>query len=255
MLPELIEAGAKPGWIDQMMIAYNFRTMDGDKLKKAVDVASKANLGIVAMKTQGGAKEFKAGENEPKMNALIEKGFKVHQAAIKAVLNDERIHAAVSEMTNFDELREHGLRRSRLTPKEARLLEEHRTLTANQLLPRLRPPLRDRRQGRPVATVLRYYRYYESIRQARGSPGPLPGPPARVAGNRRPQPRGSSTRRARTGSPSPTCSGRPTAGSGWSETCDGPPWSIVILVALHSDIDFSISVRRRRSGWSLSGRA
>ncbi len=49
-----------------MMIAYNFRTMDGDKLKRAVDIASKANLGIVAMKTQGGAKEFKEGEKSPR---------------------------------------------------------------------------------------------------------------------------------------------------------------------------------------------
>ena len=55
MLPELVEAAAKAGWLDQMMIQYNFRTMDGDKLKRAVDAASKANLGIVAMKTQGGS--------------------------------------------------------------------------------------------------------------------------------------------------------------------------------------------------------
>ena len=65
MLPELVEAAAEAGWLDQMMIQYNFRTMDGDKVRRAVDKASKANLGIVAMKTQGGAREFKPGEKDP----------------------------------------------------------------------------------------------------------------------------------------------------------------------------------------------
>jgi predicted aldo/keto reductase-like oxidoreductase len=163
MLPELVEAGAKSGWIDQMMIQYNFRTMDGDKVKKAVDAASKANLGIVAMKTQGGAQEFKAGENEPKMTALIDKGFKVHQAAIKAVLNDERVHAVVSEMTNFDQLRENmGSIVAPLTTKEARLLEEHRVLTANRYCHGCGHLCESAAKGIPVATVLRYYRYYES---------------------------------------------------------------------------------------------
>ena len=163
MLPELVEAGAKSGWIDQMMIQYNFRTMDADKVKKAVDAASKANLGIVAMKTQGGAKEFQAGEKDARMNGLIDKGFKVHQAAIKAVLNDERIHAVVSEMTNFDELRENmGSVVDPHTPKEARLLEEHRALTANRYCHGCGHLCESAAKGVPVATVLRYYRYYES---------------------------------------------------------------------------------------------
>jgi len=163
MLPELVEAGARSGWIDQMMIAYNFRTMDADKVKRAVDVASKNNLGIVAMKTQGGAKEFKAGEKEPRMNALMEKGFKVHQAAIKAVLNDERVHAVVSEMTNFDELHENmGSVVDPITAKEARLLEEHRVLTANRYCHGCGHLCETAARGVPVATVLRYYRYYEA---------------------------------------------------------------------------------------------
>ncbi len=108
MLPELVEAGAKSGWIDQMMIKYNYREMNVEKIKRAVDAASKANLGIVAMKTQGGsaAFQFTEGEKDARILALKDKGFKAPQAAIKAVLNDERVHAAVSEMTNFDELRE-----------------------------------------------------------------------------------------------------------------------------------------------------
>ena len=163
MLPELVEAAAEAGWLDQMMIQYNFRTMDADKVKRAVDKASKANMGIVAMKTQGAAKEFQAGEKDPRMNGLMEKGFKVHQAAIKAVLNDDRFHAVVSEMTNFDELRENmGSVVDPLTPKEARLLEEHRVLTANRFCHGCGHLCETAAKGVPVATVLRYYRYYEA---------------------------------------------------------------------------------------------
>ncbi len=163
MLPEIVEAGAAAGWLDQIMIQYNFRTMDGDALRRAVDKASKANLGIVAMKTQGGAKEFQEGEKDPRMNALIDKGFKVHQAAIKAVFNDERIHAVVSEMTNFDQLRENmGGATNPLGPKDARLLEEHRVLTAGLYCHGCGHLCETAAKGVPVDTVLRYYRYYEA---------------------------------------------------------------------------------------------
>ncbi len=165
MLPELVEAGAKSGWIDQMMIKYNFREMNGDAIKMAIDVASKANLGIVAMKTQGGsdAFEFKPGETDERINALKEKGFKAPVAAIKAVLSDDRIHMAVSEMTNFDQLSENmGAVVNPLTPKEGRLLEEHRILTANRYCHGCGHLCETSAKGVPVATVLRYYRYYES---------------------------------------------------------------------------------------------
>ncbi len=165
MLPELVEAGAKSGWIDQMMIKYNYREMNVDRIKRAVDVASKANLGIVAMKTQGGSEAFRygPGEKDERILALKEKGFKAPQAAIKAVLNDERIHLAVSEMTNFEELRENmGAVVAPLTAKEARLLEEHRVLTANRYCHGCGHLCETASKGVPVATVLRYYRYYES---------------------------------------------------------------------------------------------
>ena len=163
MLPEIVEAAAKAGWVDQMMIQYNFRTMDADKLRRAVDAASKANLGIVAMKTQGGAKEFQEGEKVPRINDLMGRGFKVHQAAIKAVLNDERINAVVSEMTNLEHLRENmGAVVEPLGAKEARLLEEHRARTANRYCHGCGHLCETAAQGVPVATVLRYYRYYEA---------------------------------------------------------------------------------------------
>ena len=173
LLPELIEAAAAAGWVDQMMIQFNFRTMDGDKLRRAVDAASKANIGIVAMKTQGGAQEFRRGggngnpDGEPdakdaRIARLAEKGFDPHQAAIQAVLADERVHAVVSEMTNFDMLRANlAAAAAPIGRKEARLLEEHRLRTADAYCQGCSFHCREAAGGVEVGTVLRYLRYHE----------------------------------------------------------------------------------------------
>jgi predicted aldo/keto reductase-like oxidoreductase len=162
-LPEVVEAAAKCGWIDQIMIQYNFRTMNADAVRRAVDAASKANLGIVAMKTQGGAGQFKGGGGvSPKFTEFRDAGIKQEQAAIKAVFADERIHAVVSEMTNREQLRENSAAtREPITPKQSRLLEEHRQRTAHLYCHGCGHLCETAAKGVPVATVLRYLRYYE----------------------------------------------------------------------------------------------
>ena len=162
-LPEVVEAAAECGWLDQIMIQYNYRTMDGDAIRAAVDKASKANLGLVAMKTQGGAGSFKEIGTSPKFTQFTEKGFKKEQAAIKAVFTDERFHAVVSEMTNRDMLRENmEATKVPLDAKQARLLEEHRKRTAHLYCHGCGHLCETAAKGVPVATVLRYYRYYET---------------------------------------------------------------------------------------------
>jgi predicted aldo/keto reductase-like oxidoreductase len=161
-LPEVVEAAAACGWIDQIMIQYNFRTMGVDAVRRAVDAASKANLGIVAMKTQGGAGQFKGGDVSKKFQELIDAKIKKEQAAIKAVFADERINAVVSEMTNRDQLRENSAAtREPITPKQSRLLEEYRTRTAHLYCHGCGHLCETAAKGVPVADVLRYLRYYE----------------------------------------------------------------------------------------------
>src|SRR5262249_27090528 len=48
-LPMIVEAVAECGWLDHIMFQYNYRTMDSDAVRRAVDKASKANIGLVAM--------------------------------------------------------------------------------------------------------------------------------------------------------------------------------------------------------------
>lgn len=160
-LPEVVEAAAECGWLDQIMIQFNYRTMDVEAVKRAVDKAAKANLGLVAMKTQGGAGEFKEAGAAPRMKEFIEKGLKKEQAAIKTVFADERFQVVVSEMTNRDMLRENiEATVSPLGAKEARLLEEHRQRTAHLYCHGCGHLCETAAKGVPVATVLRYLRYY-----------------------------------------------------------------------------------------------
>lgn len=167
MLPEILEAAADAGWIDQIMFQYNFRwarrnrTPDQqaawhDKLQRAVDKVAKANIGLVAMKTQGGAESF-----PDKIKQLGEKGFKKEVAAVKSVWMDGRIQVVVSEMTTRSDLRENvAASKEPLTAKEAALLEEHHRLTMNLYCHGCGHLCETAAKGVPVSTVLRYLRYY-----------------------------------------------------------------------------------------------
>ncbi|WP_169972695.1 aldo/keto reductase [Tautonia rosea] len=169
MLPEILEKAAEVGWIDQVMIQYSFRAVDHDKLQRAIDKASKANIGLVAMKTQRGADAVvDAIDNDGQLFAidqtlkrLREAGIKKEVAAVKSVWYDDRMQVVVSEMTNFSDLRENvAASREPLTIEEARLLDEHRRKTNHLYCHGCGHLCETAAKGVPVATVLRYLRYY-----------------------------------------------------------------------------------------------
>ena len=192
-LPEILSAAADCGWIDQVMFKYNFRDVGGrdrhDDLQRAIDKAAKANLGLIAMKTQGGAINF-----PDKMKQLEEKGFKKEVAAVKSVWMDGRIHVAVSEMTTRSDLRENVAASAgpALSSREQKLLDDYRTDHGPSLLPRLRAPLRDRGPGRSCRHGSALLAVLRGLRQAPGSPRALPG-----ASSCRPRPRRRQPRRRR----------------------------------------------------------
>jgi uncharacterized protein len=162
-LPEIVTAAAESGWIDQIMIQYNYRTMTADAIRRALDAASKANMGIVAMKTQGGAGSFPEANSAPKFREFVDKGFKKEQAAIKAVFADERVHAVVSEMTNTDMLRENIAASvdHTLSLREQKQLEDYRQATAHLYCHGCGQHCEPAAGGVAVSDILRYLRYHE----------------------------------------------------------------------------------------------
>ncbi len=162
-LPEIVTAAAECGWIDQIMIQYNYRTMLGDDIRRALDAARKANLGLVAMKTQGGAGGFREVKPSGKFQEFVDKGFKKEQAAIKTVLAEGLMQVVVSEMTNRDMLRENmaACMAPKLSLREQEQLEQHRQATAHLYCHGCGQHCEPAAGGVQVAEILRYLRYDE----------------------------------------------------------------------------------------------
>ncbi len=105
-MADCLFAAAKLDWIDAVMTSYNFRFMQDDKMRAAVDACYKANIGLIAMKTTGKttiqwAKQSLDTEADKKLiEQLLKRGFTQEQATIKLVLDDERISCACVGMEN-----------------------------------------------------------------------------------------------------------------------------------------------------------
>ena len=83
----------KARFFDTVLVKYNFKS--DAETKKAIARAAKADIGVIAMKTQAGGYETKAlGPFSP------------HQAALKWVLQDRNVTAAIPGMRDMSELRE-----------------------------------------------------------------------------------------------------------------------------------------------------
>jgi uncharacterized protein len=96
---ELLNKASKLSWIDAIMFRYSFRQYGDKALNEAIDACAKADIGLIAMKTQ-------SSESSPDHWKKFQQGgrWSKHQAVLKAVWEDKRIAAAVSHMDNFDKL-------------------------------------------------------------------------------------------------------------------------------------------------------
>jgi len=169
---ETMNKAAEVGFVDVIMFVYNFRTRGDEKLNKAIDRCTQAGIGLVAMKTQAGNVRWELYTDtiasresaESALDPFKEKGFSQHQAALKAVWADDRIHSIVSAMANLRQLRENSeaARRPAMGRRERRLLQEHAAATdhlycrgcAHLCEGGVNPLL-------PIADTLRYRMYHE----------------------------------------------------------------------------------------------
>ena len=97
---ELLERAPEVGYVDTIMFRYSFRDFGSERMKAAIDKCHAAGIGLIAMKTQGG----RGGGAEP----TEWPGFNRHQAALKAMWQDERITACCSEMSSIQHVRENA---------------------------------------------------------------------------------------------------------------------------------------------------
>jgi hypothetical protein len=97
-----LQEAAKLGWIDGIMLKYDFRLMQTDAMKAAMDAATKAGIGLTAMKTQSKSPIATETEADLKLGGhFIQRGFTQHQAKIKAVWENPQIASICSQMPNL----------------------------------------------------------------------------------------------------------------------------------------------------------
>ena len=128
-MEECMLEGAKLGWIDGIMMTYNFRLMHTEGMKRAVDACVKAGIGLTAMKTQGGGSVRTDTDIELDLaGRFLEKGFTDAQAKLMAVWQNPHIASICSQMPNMSILMANvaaALNRTDLSVRDTELLQHY----------------------------------------------------------------------------------------------------------------------------------
>ena len=170
-MEECLLEGAKLGWIDGIMTSYNYRLMNKDSMKRAVDACVEAGIGLTAMKTQAGffasfyADVGKENETVLKLTErFMEKGFTPEQAKLKAVWENPHIASVCSEMSNMTILKANvaaAIGKTKLSLQDKRLLEQYARETASGYCAGCANLCESAIEGNiPISNILRYLMYY-----------------------------------------------------------------------------------------------
>jgi len=120
---------SKLGWIDGIMMRYNYRLMHTDEMKRAVEACATAGIGLTAMKTQGGGQVNTDSDTELKLaGRFLQKGFTDAQAKLKAVWDNPDISCVCSEMPNMTILMSNvaaALDKTKLSVRDTELLRQY----------------------------------------------------------------------------------------------------------------------------------
>jgi hypothetical protein len=208
-MEECLLGAAGLGWIDGIMMTYNYRLMHTDKMRRAVDACARAGIGLTAMKTQGGGQVRTNSAEELRLaGRFVQSGFTEGQAKLKAVWENPLIASICSQMPTMALLSENtaaAMNRTKLAAGERDLLRQHAQASASGYCAGCtrfcEPALaaRSRSAGHALPDVLPKLRHRISPAAASGRCRRKPGPSWR----------GSITRRRRRAAPR-TC---PSAGS------------------------------------------
>ena len=131
-----LQGAAKAGWIDGIMLKYDFRIMQTDAMKAAMDAATKAGIGLTAMKTQGSGQIPTATEADLKLGGhFIQRGFSQQQAKLKILWENPQIAAVCSQMGSVTVLHSNiaaALDKTTLTAADHAALREYAAATRSR---------------------------------------------------------------------------------------------------------------------------
>ena len=166
-MAECMLGAAKLGWIDAIMMSYNFRLMHSDGMERAVDACARAGIGLTAMKTQGGGSVSTSSETELELaGQFLKKGFTDAQAKLKAVWENPNIACICTEMPNITILMSNvaaAMNRTRLSLDEKKLLHKYAQETRSDYCAGCTHLCEPATDGiAPIGDVMRYLMYSRS---------------------------------------------------------------------------------------------
>ena len=166
-MEEQMQAASKLGWIDGIMITYNFRLMRTANMKAAVEACSKAGIGLTAMKTQGGGQVSIESEAELEMaGRFLKQGFTDGQAKLKAVWENPEIASICSQMPNMTLLMSNvaaALNQTKLSASDLDLLDRYAAQTCSAYCAGCTDICESQLESRvPVGEIMRYLMYHTS---------------------------------------------------------------------------------------------
>ncbi|MGB5747562.1 MAG: aldo/keto reductase [Desulfobacterales bacterium] len=166
-MAECMLGASKLGWVDGIMMRYNYRLMHSDDMRRAVDACTKAGIGLTAMKTQGGGQVRTNSETELKLaGRFMEKGFTDAQAKLKAVWENPNIASICSEMPNMTILMANiaaAMDQTKLSSRENVLLRQYALETRSAYCAGCADICESAVAGDiPIGDVMRYLMYARS---------------------------------------------------------------------------------------------
>jgi len=166
-MAECMLGAAKLGWIDSIMMSYNFRLMHSDEMKRAVDECARAGIGLTAMKSQGGGSVSTSSETELELaGRFLQRGFTDAQAKLKAVWENPNIACICTEMPNITILMSNvaaAMNRTRLSAHDKKLLHKYAQETRSDYCSGCTDLCESATDGiAPIGDVMRYLMYSRS---------------------------------------------------------------------------------------------
>ena len=155
------------GWIDGIMMTYNYRLMHTERMQRAVDACAKAGIGLTAMKTQGGGQVKTNTETELEIaGRFIQKGYTDAQARLKAVWENPNIASICSEMPNMTILQANvaaAINKKKLSSRDMNLLYQYAQETHSDYCAGCTEICESTIDAQvPIGDVMRYLMYYRS---------------------------------------------------------------------------------------------
>ncbi len=166
-MEDMLLAASKLGWIDGIMLRYDYRLMRSDQMRRAIDACAKAGIGLTAMKTQGKGSFAVDSQAELALaSRFVKRGWTDAQARLKAVWEEPNIASICSQMPNMTILMSNvgaALDKKKLTAVDRELMDAYARETSPGYCAGCtsicEPAIG---QAAPVGDIMRFLMYHNS---------------------------------------------------------------------------------------------